>query len=181
LISIDFGKMKKVLLKHNIMQSKMTVEQTLDVSIDEITRKMKSHRTSSGKFAWELGEWKDAELLWVYRIRSGQPSIEFRFRYDTEPSVEQRIELLKSNTNFGGQRLWFKCPADIKGQPCARRVGKLYIPPGAKYMACRHCYCLTYQSSQEAGYHDRLAKALAKHWGISPELAKELGELNGWQ
>jgi len=174
LIPIDFGKMKKILLRHIIMQSNLTVEETLDVSIDAITKTMKAHKRSSGKFEWQIGEWEDAELRWGFRPINSKLGIDFTYRFDTEPVVKQRVNLLATNTNFGGKRLWFECPAFIHGNACKRRVGKLYIPPGGKYLGCRHCYCLTYRSSQEAHYPERLAKELAKLWGITPDLAKEL-------
>lgn len=51
---------------------------------------------------------------------------------------------------WGGARHWFICP--IAG--CGRRVSVLYLAPGGKYFACRHCNRLSYRSRQE-GYQDR--------------------------
>jgi hypothetical protein len=62
--------------------------------------------------------------------------------------VEQGIKLITSTPHYGGIRWWFECPLVIDGKHCGRRVGKLYLPPGAKYFGCRHCYDLTYRSSQ---------------------------------
>ena len=39
-------------------------------------------------------------------------------------------------------RYWFTCPN------CSRRVAHLYLPNGMEIFACRHCYNLTYRSSQ---------------------------------
>jgi len=33
---------------------------------------------------------------------------------------------------------------------CGRRVAKLYLPRGARYFGCRHCYDLTYLSCQRS-------------------------------
>lgn len=44
--------------------------------------------------------------------------------------------------NYGGRRPWFICGN------CGRRVAVLY--GAGKYFACRHCYDLTYRSSQES-------------------------------
>ncbi|MCA9947859.1 MAG: hypothetical protein KC449_30465, partial [Anaerolineales bacterium] len=52
--------------------------------------------------------------------------------------------------NFGGHRYWFICPLTANGRYCGRRVGKLYLAPGSRYFACRHCQNLTYRSSQES-------------------------------
>ena len=43
-----------------------------------------------------------------------------------------------------------RCPG------CSRRVGVLYRPPGASYWRCRHCYQITYASSNQAHWPARL-------------------------
>jgi hypothetical protein len=62
--------------------------------------------------------------------------------------------------HFGGIRWWFTCPCSVDCRACARRVRKLYLPPGARYFGCRHCYDLTYRSVQE---HDKRIDHLMKH------------------
>jgi len=44
-------------------------------------------------------------------------------------------------------------------RPCRRRVAKLYVPPGGHLFGCRHCYDLTYKSSQES---DKRVSALKR-------------------
>lgn len=44
------------------------------------------------------------------------------------------------------QRRWFCCPLFQDGQPCNRRSGTLYLPPGRAQFGCRGCYDLTYES-----------------------------------
>lgn len=44
---------------------------------------------------------------------------------------------------------------------CHRRVGCLYLPPGGNYFGCRHCYDLTYRSSQEGTEFKSLFQMLA--------------------
>jgi len=51
----------------------------------------------------------------------------------------QFIELTKSKCNYGGDRVWFLCPA------CSRRVGTLYRRPLNHLFLCRNCNNLTYQ------------------------------------
>lgn len=65
---------------------------------------------------------------------------------DKRLDLEQRIPLMTTRPYFGGVRWWFACLS------CQRRVGRLYLPPGRNYFACRHCYNLTYRSAQE---HDK--------------------------
>src|SRR5688500_4895697 len=47
------------------------------------------------------------------------------------------IDLRWSRCNFGGQRPWFRCPAE----PCGGRVAILYLVGGI--IACRRCHQLT--------------------------------------
>jgi hypothetical protein len=59
---------------------------------------------------------------------------------DEKTSLDYRVGLVTTPCNFGGSRYWFLCPLVASGQPCGRRVGKLYLPPGAKYFGCRNCW-----------------------------------------
>ena len=52
-------------------------------------------------------------------------------------------------------------------------MGKLYLPPGARYY-CRHCYELTYTSCQESRKFDAMFKLLAKDTGMDPKTVKRL-------
>lgn len=61
------------------------------------------------------------------------------------------IGLTTTSLPWGGSRYWFICP--IVG--CGRRVSVLYLAPGGKYFACRHCNRLSYKSRQE-GYQDHI-------------------------
>ncbi|HSV94796.1 MAG TPA: hypothetical protein VLH94_02375 [Spirochaetia bacterium] len=50
----------------------------------------------------------------------------------------QLIELTWSKCNYGGERVWFLCPA------CNKRIGTLYRKPLSDIFLCRHCLNLTY-------------------------------------
>jgi hypothetical protein len=80
--------------------------------------------------------------------------------------VDYRVRLTTSPLPWGGVRWAFLCPA----QSCGRVSRKLYLPPGARFFACRLCYDLTYTSAQEAHKYDNLFRGL----GITPEQAKTL-------
>jgi hypothetical protein len=67
-------------------------------------------------------------------------------------STRYLIEITTSRCTFGGTRSWFLCPMMIKGGSCDRRVVRLYLPPGAQMLGCRHCYDLRYESTQT---HDK--------------------------
>ena len=49
----------------------------------------------------------------------------------------------------------------LDGEECARRVGKLYRPPGSRTFACRHCLDLTYVSCQRSHRYDGLFALVA--------------------
>lgn len=60
------------------------------------------------------------------------------------------VALERTPCNKGGERPWFRCPA----QGCGRRVAILY---GGTIFACRRCYRLAYPSQRETPY-DRAAR-----------------------
>lgn len=66
--------------------------------------------------------------------------------------MSYRVELDYQRCNFGGWRVWFRCPA--KG--CGARVAKLY---GGEVFACRKCHDLTYPSQKEVGYQRAFRRA----------------------
>jgi hypothetical protein len=73
---------------------------------------------------------------------------------------EYAIALTTTLQHYGGVRWWFHCPLGVDGQACSRRVRKLYLPPGARYFGCRHCYDLTYASRQTSQKTPRWLGAL---------------------
>jgi hypothetical protein len=87
----------------------------------------------------------------------GNPSIEIGIRHSVSKmegpkTIDMQISLNATRTSFGALRWWFICPILKNGNSCKRRVGKLYLPPGASSFGCRHCHDLTYRSVRE---HDR--------------------------
>ena len=70
-------------------------------------------------------------------------------RTQEKRDYDYKIALTTTPCNFGGARYWFVCMLKKNGGYCGRRVGKLYLAPGANYFGCRHCYNLSYQSRNE--------------------------------
>lgn len=65
--------------------------------------------------------------------------LEGALRYDSALELnDQLIKSTRTKCNYGGDRVWFLCPA------CDRRVGALYRPPLKFIFLCRHCHNLTY-------------------------------------
>jgi hypothetical protein len=89
------------------------------------------------------------------------------------------IHLQATYPALGGERWWFACPLVFNGVACHRRVGKIYLSPGARYFGCRHCHGLTCESSQEAHCGGRLFALLGEKLGIDPRIAKRLASRLG--
>jgi hypothetical protein len=81
------------------------------------------------------------------------------------------IRLETTPLHFGGFRWWGRCPLEVSGAPCGRRVGKLHLPPGGRYFGCRKCYGLTYQSAQR---RDKRIDALRRDPAALARLAENL-------
>jgi hypothetical protein len=88
-------------------------------------------------------------LLLLYRYRSGGG--------DDWQEIEEPVSIDWTPCHFGGARPWFVCPGVVHGVACRRRVGKLYGP--GRYLLCRHCYRLAYQSQREQPYERSLRRA----------------------
>lgn len=89
-----------------------------------------------------------------------------KFGYDWQ-DMEYSVYLDNTNCHLGGQRVWFRCPAN----GCGRRVAILY---GGQIFACRHCHKLTYSSTRES-LDDRASRKADR---IREKLGWELGILN---
>jgi len=56
---------------------------------------------------------------------------------------EYPVFLERTRCHYGGERVWFRCPA----RGCGRRVAILY---GGAIFACRRCYGLAYESQRQS-------------------------------
>ena len=108
----------------------------------------------SGTIRWSRGENVTGSIGIQVEVRS-EPDREGWVRlYYTNTSnatgettnLDYKVMLEATRCNYGRYRWWFRCP--LVG--CGRRVGKLYLPPGANYFGCRHCYNLTYESCRQS-------------------------------
>jgi hypothetical protein len=110
-----------------------------------------------------LDEARPSLRLFYSRTRAGTG--------EREP-VDYPVRLTTTRPRFGELRWWFVCPLFHDGWPCGRRVGKLYLPPGARYFGCRHCHDLTYTSCQISRRYDGLARLLARQAGMDADLVR---------
>jgi hypothetical protein len=94
-------------------------------------------------------------------------------------SADYKLRLTTTQPRFGGLRWWFVCPLVANNRPCERRVGKLHLPPRSSYFGCRHCYELTYTSSQESHKDDRMYRLLSLRMGWDLARVKRAMKLIG--
>jgi hypothetical protein len=118
----------------------------------------------SGGWYWRnatTGEQTSALNYEVCTLDTADPWVRLSYTITRSgQAVDYRVRLTTTRPRFGGLRWWFLCPLIVRGLPCNRRVGKLYLPPGGSYYGCRRCYDLTYTSSQE---HDGRVSALRRN------------------
>jgi len=102
--------------------------------------------TRNGEPTGSIGLWSETDRV-ILRYR--------HHRFD-EPWKEQEYPVMLEWTpcNYGGTRVWFRCPI----WSCGRRVAVLY---GNGMFACRQCHQLAYESQREQPYSRALSHAQA--------------------
>ena len=144
-------------------QKKTQVEECLKFSIFSIKDYLKPG--FRGASYWYRGERKVASIR--YRVLGEDTPTSVRLDYSITKHIGEKtnldycVQLTTTPLAWGGERYWLICPLTINGQPCSRRVGCLYLPPNGQYFGCRHCYNLTYRSSQESGQFKSFYESLA--------------------
>jgi hypothetical protein len=159
-----------------------TVEDCLALDVNKLTRDrmLREGRLVSGSLTWtntRTGE-QVSSLGFEADTRDGA-SGSLRLTYTirrTGDQLDYRVPLTTTALPWGGVRWWFTCALSRDGVYCGRRVAKLYLPPGARYYGCRHCYDLTYTSCQESHKYDGMWRMLAAQVGIDPADVKRLME-----
>ena len=128
---------------------KDTVEESLKLDIHTALRM----GSTLGFVAWMSGG-KTAGSIGVHWDRSAE-QVALLFNANGQ-KADQRVRLTATYPFHGKPRWWFSCPL------CRRRCGCLYLPPGTRCFACRHCHDLTYAARQErSGYIERNFPELA--------------------
>ena len=83
------------------------------------------------------------------RYHAYEDHAELRYTVSGE-SVVQRVSYSYTATNFGGRRLWFRCPN------CFRACSVLY---GGRRFYCRQCWRLTYASQYDPPFERARSQA----------------------
>lgn len=153
---------------------KATREESLWLSMREIRSKLADGAV--GSLAWKWSDGRESSI--GYRVSSleGVRFVTLQYRWNDCEDVEIPVAMLPTRAQFGGWRWWFRCPLITNGIACKRRVGKLYLPPGAKYFGCRICHRLSYRSSQEAHREERIAASLARLLDCDVDIAAAVAD-----
>jgi len=149
--------------------AKWTVEECLFLDINQARRSGLIGKSQipvfvkSSYFPW--GKKVAMITFSIDESNENRPILTLKYEVDQEGKrkrIREPVPLQATQPYFGGDRWWFTCPLVVDGQPCQRRVGKLYIPPGGTYFGCRHCHDLTYRSCQESHKRDWLCFLVAE-------------------
>jgi len=124
------------------------------IAIRDLQRK--DFLRSSG---WVSLTWsREGEVVTSIRISTYYDRVVLNYRHrsygEDWKTEEYPVSLDRTRCNYGGERVWFLCPA----RGCSRRVAVLY---GGSIFACRHCYNLAYDSQREQPYSRALGRAQA--------------------
>lgn len=86
-------------------------------------------------------------------------------------SMRYDVLIDRTPCNYGGTRVWWRCPA----VGCGRRVAVLF--QGGAVFACRHCYRLAYRCQREEPDERarRRAEKIRQRLGWPPGLANRIG------
>jgi hypothetical protein len=148
--------------------TKAVVEECLRLDANSMTRQGALRPglwRPDGTWRWSRGTGREEQTVSIgYEVGTTDPAWPWlRLFYTFLPTrerIDYRVSLQTTRPRFGGLRWWFTCPLTLNGAGCGRRVGKLYLPPGARYFGCRVCHKLTYRSAQE---HDKRVDALRRN------------------
>jgi hypothetical protein len=121
-------------------------------------------------FGWQWSS--NGKVVASINIRVLDDSVNLNYRTRDRggewQDMDYRVRIERTACHYGGQRVWWVCPA----VGCGRRVAVLY---GGKVYACRHCHKLNYQSTRETP-DDQATRRADK---IRKRLGWEAGILNG--
>lgn len=122
-----------------------------DLSIYWLKKYGYLNKNKTGGITWTRGDKKNS-ISFISYIENDNPSIQLSYTVTdkedgNKKDFDYRIELIKTQCNYGGSRYWFLCP--LSG--CRKRVGVLYKPYYSDYFGCRNCFNLTYASRNLGG------------------------------
>jgi len=144
------------------------VESQHAVDIQWMKRKGWLYNGCSGSLTWSCRGEETGSI--GYRVSPATITLIYRHREyggEWEP-VESEIRLENTPCNYGGSRVWMRCPN------CWRRCVQVYLT--GKKPACRKCYNLAYYSEAET----QLDRAMRRARKSQEKLGYKGGNLDEW-
>jgi len=144
------------------------VESQHGVDIRWMKRKGWLYDGCNGSISWSNRGKETGSIR--YAVSKDKITLLYRSRKnggEWEP-VESAIRLERTPCNYGGERVWMRCPC------CHRRCAIVYLTD--KYPACRKCYNLAYYSEGET----RLDRAMRQARKAQEKLGYKEGRLDEW-
>jgi hypothetical protein len=124
-------------------KSKATTSDYRQLDVRRLQRDGLLERRWSFNWRWT----RNGELTGDINIRpeSDRVTLNYRSREGGAEWTDQEYPVMLERTpcHYGGERVWFRCPA----RGCGRRVAILY---GGTIFACRDCYRLAYPCQHES-------------------------------
>jgi hypothetical protein len=152
--------------------TKSTVEESLGVAMKDFRGRIFPGAAGTLGWTWASG---NKSSVGYFVTWGDVPILTLHYRWRDSEDVRIPVRLQSTSTQFGGKRWWFTCPLIVNGVACSRRMGKLYLAPGAKYFGCRTCHGLTYRSCQEAHQTERLFARIEGMASLDRRLAAMIG------
>lgn len=125
------------------------------VDVRRLAREQLLYGGSSFRWEW-LGRHGNVQASVWMKVEDG--AIRFVYRLRGKHDVNERVPLINTACNYGGERKWFACPC------CGKRCAILYL---GQRVACRTCYRLTYASQSD--------DAIQAIWRRKRRLAAQIG------
>ena len=143
---------------------------TEDMQGLDVRRLQRAGRLEPGSScSWQWSRCGEVVASIVVQAEADRVVLAYRQRDQGDEWKDMRypVYLERTPCTFGGERLWWRCPA----VGCGRRCAVLY---GGAVFACRHCHQLAYRVQRETA-DDRAGRRAGK---IRARLGWEPGILN---
>ncbi len=132
---------------YRMTSTKRTAESSLPLDIRELKRQGFIFPGSTITSTWSTGGNVHSSIGATVH----EDYFLLQYTHKKTENVKQRIYFDWTPCNYGGKRMWFKCP------DCSRRCAVIYSK--GKYFSCRLCCNLTYDSCNETPRDRRFSKA----------------------
>lgn len=116
---------------------------THSVDLDWLRRQMLLSQGRWATLTWSVRREKTGSIRFTLKDHGVLLSYRTRSRGEEWREIEEVVPLVRSETNFSGQREWFQC---LK---CLRRCRILY---GGTLFRCRKCQGLRYETQYEPSF-----------------------------